>query len=85
MTVTRSITMTEDEIEDFDNNVCSYINMNIVRYNYAAARSIAGMYPSKDEYILECIQSACYLMDTSSEDADVSLYYNAFDRARDVK
>ena len=68
--------MTEDEIEDFDNNVCSYINMNILSYN------IAGMYPSKDEYILECIQGACFLMDTSSEDADVSLYYNAFDKAR---
>ena len=68
--------MTEDEIEDFDNNVCSYINMNILSYN------IAGMYPSKDEFILECIQGASYLMDTSSEDADVSLYYNAFDRAR---
>jgi|TARA_R110000782_G_scaffold244223_1_gene330994 hypothetical protein len=68
--------MTEDEIEDFDNNVCSYINMNILSYN------IAGMYPSKDEFILECIQGASYLMDTSSEDADVSLYYNAFDKAR---
>lgn len=68
--------MTEDEIEDFDNNVCSYIDENILRYN------IAGMYPSKDEFILECIQGASYLMDTSSEDADVSLYYNAFDKAR---
>lgn len=76
MTVTRSISMTEDEIEEYDNAVCSYIDMNILSYN------IRGMYHSKDEFILECIQGASYLMDTSSEDADVSLYYNAFDRAR---